>query len=131
MLSCLFSQYMNGGTLEDILQEDSVILPWSVRIKMATDVAKGIAYLHHKGVFHRDLTSKVSELVYNIIIYNPHLITAVSNYCYNAVTVIIRNVVKYIHDYMVTHVYNHCSNTHRRNSLLFLISYVSFIFLLL
>lgn len=37
-------------------------MPWSLRISLALDMAKGLAYLHSKGMFHRDLTSKVSLL---------------------------------------------------------------------
>jgi len=51
---------MNAGTVEDwILSKAS--LPWSLRVKIAIDVANGMAYLHSKGVFHRDLTSKVKN----------------------------------------------------------------------
>lgn len=54
----LMIQYINGGNLEQLLGSD-VYLSWSVRLSLAQDIARGLQYLHSKGFFHRDLTSKV------------------------------------------------------------------------
>ncbi|KAJ3594394.1 hypothetical protein NHX12_003701 [Muraenolepis orangiensis] len=51
------SSYINGGNLEQLLDSNKP-LNWACRVKMAGEIASGVAYLHSKGIFHRDLTSK-------------------------------------------------------------------------
>jgi serine/threonine protein kinase len=58
---CIVTEFCAGGTLFSLLHEkkNSVKLSWAQRLKMAQDVAAGMAYLHSATppMIHRDLKS--------------------------------------------------------------------------
>ncbi|KAK1651964.1 hypothetical protein QYE76_069769 [Lolium multiflorum] len=57
----LVYEFMPNGTLAQHLQrERGPAVPWTVRLRMAADTAKAIAYLHsevHPPIYHRDIKS--------------------------------------------------------------------------
>lgn len=55
------TEYINGGSLEQVLATQTQVLTSSMKIRLALGIARGMAYVHESGFFHRDLTSKVSD----------------------------------------------------------------------
>lgn len=54
----IISEFCAGGTVFALLhQRPELSLPWSQRVKVAVDVAKGMNFLHRRQVVHRDLKS--------------------------------------------------------------------------
>uniref|UniRef100_A0A0A9WSK4 non-specific serine/threonine protein kinase n=2 Tax=Lygus hesperus TaxID=30085 RepID=A0A0A9WSK4_LYGHE len=53
----LVTEYISGGTLKDLIHNTSEALPWGQRVKLAKDIASGMAYLHSMNIIHRDLNS--------------------------------------------------------------------------
>lgn len=50
-------QFMQLGNLRTLLTNPSFELTYDVQLKLATDVAEAMTFLHLKGVIHRDLKS--------------------------------------------------------------------------
>ncbi|WVZ64553.1 hypothetical protein U9M48_014053 [Paspalum notatum var. saurae] len=57
----LVYEYMPNGSLGDMLHgENSTVLDWPMRLKIAIDAAEGLSYLHHDcmpAIIHRDVKS--------------------------------------------------------------------------
>ena len=48
----LVMEYLPGGTLKKLLGEP---IPWQYAVKLILPVARGVAYVHQRGVLHRDI----------------------------------------------------------------------------
>ncbi|KYQ92133.1 LISK family protein kinase [Tieghemostelium lacteum] len=53
----LVTELINGGDLGTALMNKSIPMSWNLRIKIARDIAEGMAHLHSKNIMHRDLKS--------------------------------------------------------------------------
>lgn len=52
------TEYINGGSLDQVVADKDFELPWTAKLSLSLDIAKGMEYLHSRDWFHRDLTSK-------------------------------------------------------------------------
>ncbi|KAF9977245.1 hypothetical protein BGZ73_006608 [Actinomortierella ambigua] len=52
----LVTEYAKGGNLQRAIQQRR--LDWPNKARIADEIARGLAYIHHKGVLHRDLKSQ-------------------------------------------------------------------------
>lgn len=53
----IISEYCPKGSLNDILQSSETPLNWGFRFSFASDIARGMAYLHSKKLCHGRLSS--------------------------------------------------------------------------
>uniref|UniRef100_H3B7J3 Guanylate cyclase n=1 Tax=Latimeria chalumnae TaxID=7897 RepID=H3B7J3_LATCH len=54
----IITEYCPKGSLTDVLLNDEVPLNWGFRLSFATDIARGMAYLHQHKIFHGRLKSR-------------------------------------------------------------------------
>ena len=53
---CIVMEYMPNGSLFSVLHSNKP-LDWPERFQIAVDIAKGLAFLHHEKILHRDVKS--------------------------------------------------------------------------
>ncbi|XP_020537419.1 serine/threonine/tyrosine-protein kinase HT1 isoform X2 [Jatropha curcas] len=56
---CIITEYLAGGSLRRYLhQQEPHSVPLNLVLKLALDIARGMQYLHSRGILHRDLKSE-------------------------------------------------------------------------
>ena len=53
----IITEYCPKGSLYDVLQNYDIPLNWGFRFSFASDIARGMAYLHSEKMYHGRLTS--------------------------------------------------------------------------
>ncbi|KAK4752061.1 hypothetical protein SAY87_020859 [Trapa incisa] len=52
---CIVTEFISGGSIYDFLHKHKGVFKLPTLLKVATDVSKGINYLHENNIIHRDL----------------------------------------------------------------------------
>ncbi|XP_022769278.1 serine/threonine-protein kinase STY46-like isoform X2 [Durio zibethinus] len=52
---CIVTEFMSGGSMYDLLHKQKSGFKLPFLLKVATDVSKGMSYLHQNSIMHRDL----------------------------------------------------------------------------
>jgi len=57
---CIIMEYMSRGSLQSVLHDTTIVLPWSIKRQMMLDAAAGMSYLHLSTpvIVHRDLKTQ-------------------------------------------------------------------------
>ncbi|KAK3533348.1 hypothetical protein QTP70_017171 [Hemibagrus guttatus] len=55
---CIITEYCPKGSLADVLLNEDIPINWGFRLSFATDIARGMAYLHQHKIFHGRLHSR-------------------------------------------------------------------------
>ncbi|XP_060933783.1 atrial natriuretic peptide receptor 2-like isoform X2 [Limanda limanda] len=85
---CIITEHCPKGSMSDVLLNDDIPINWGFRLSFATDIARGMSYLHQHKVFHGRLHSrnciiddrwvcKISD--YGLTAYRKEDFEAVSN----------------------------------------------------
>lgn len=53
MVLSIHSQYIEGGTLEQLIKDETHPFPVSLKVQLSHDIARGMEYLHDNGLLHR------------------------------------------------------------------------------
>ena len=69
----MVTEFMELGSLKHVLADHDRALGWGVRIRIAAQVAGGVAYLHELKIVHRDLKS-------DNVLLNDHLDAKVADF---------------------------------------------------
>jgi serine/threonine protein kinase len=54
----LVTEFVDRGELYKVLLDESIEIDWPLRLKIAQDVASGLAHVHSKNLIHRDIKSE-------------------------------------------------------------------------
>jgi len=55
---CIITEFCSSGTLFELLHRKKYAqIDWNMRIRMASDIAEGMNFLHNHKILHRDLKS--------------------------------------------------------------------------